>query len=210
MKQRYIQQLIFFLFLCASIITFTEHKDVFASATPSSLMQNLINATLKILQDPGLTSTQRRDKIRPLVYERFDFTEMSKKVLGANWRGLSQQERKEFTAKFTTLLETSYVDRVDSYSGEKVIFKSEAIEGNFAKVDTTILRKTIEIPVSYRMFNNGTSWFVYDVYIEGVSLISNYRSSYDAILKKSGVKGLFANMDEHLKNPRKNNSETPH
>lgn len=204
MKQVYTLRIT--LILCIVLILTSISNNVFALASPSSLMENLVNGTIKILQEQSLTSIQKRDKIRPLVYERFDFTEMSKRVLGANWRALSPEEQKEFTTKFTTLLETSYVDRVDSYSGEVVAFRSEAIEGNYAKVDTVIIKKTIEIPVSYRMFNNGTSWYVYDVYIEGVSLISNYRSSYDAILRKSGFKGLSANMDEHLQNIQKNRS----
>jgi phospholipid transport system substrate-binding protein len=122
---------------------------------------------------------------------------MSQGALATNWKKASKEEKVEFVDLFTELLEATYLSRIEEYSDEKVEYLTEKIKGDRAVVDTVIV-KNVNTPVQYRMKNKKGQWMVYDVLIEGVSLIRNYRTSYGEIVKSEGMKGLLARMEKKI------------
>src|SRR5437867_7056066 len=158
-----------------------------------------IDTVLKLVSDPELKkdarTAERRRMIRQVASELFDFTEISQRSLGPHWRARTPAEREEFIALFGDLLEYSYVSKIEAYSGETIRYLGEAVDGQQAVVKTRIVTKQgTEIPVDYRMMQNGSRWVVYDVTIEGVSLVSNYRSQFNAVIQRSGYRDLVAKL----------------
>ncbi|HXG52654.1 MAG TPA: ABC transporter substrate-binding protein [candidate division Zixibacteria bacterium] len=173
-----------------------------ASATAGSAADRLrqsIDKILAVLADPSLKgeaqNQRRREKLRQIVYERFDFTEMAKRSLGPQWQKRTPDEQKEFVRLFSDLLESAYLDRIESYSGEKVRFVSERQESGFAEVKTRIVNpKGEELSLDYRLHEVGGDWKVSDVVIENISLVNNYRSQFSRVLARSSYEGLIQAM----------------
>ena len=165
------------------------------ASSPMCVVKFAVNQILDILQDQKLSKEERREKIRKIIYEHFDFSEMAKRILARHWRKLSPEERKTFTDLLAKLLETSYRNKIESYSGEKILFKKERIRRNLARVYTIIQTKKESIPVTYSLLKkkNG-KWVIYDVKVEDVSMVSNYRATYAEIIKREGFDGLIAKM----------------
>lgn len=166
-------------------------------------VKGTVDQVLKILNDPTLKGEQklkeRRAKIRQVVLQRFGFTEMSKRSLGRYWNERTPQERTEFVGLYTDLLERSYVDRVDGYSGEQVAYLGETLDGNYSEVRSKILtKKSQEVSIVYRLLMNGANWEVYDVIIEGVSLVNNYRTQFSKIIRTSSYEELVKKMQAKL------------
>ncbi len=152
---------------------------------------------LAVVQDPQLKGkeNERRDKIRQVLASRFDFTEMAKRSLGAHWQRGSAEEQKQFVKLFTELLERSYASQIESYNGEKIVYGRESVSGNQAEVDTKIItRKGEEVAVNYKLLNNGGNWKVYDVVIENISLVNNYRSQFSRILANASFSDLLQRL----------------
>jgi phospholipid transport system substrate-binding protein len=142
---------------------------------------------LDVLRDPSLKSESARktkkNKIRTIAQKMFDFTELSKRTLAQNWGKFSPQQQNEFIDLYTSLLEDAYADKILAYSDEKIIFTNEvALSEKTVEVRSIVLRKTVEIPIYYRVMLKDDGWRVYDVVIEGVSLINNYRTQFREIL----------------------------
>jgi phospholipid transport system substrate-binding protein len=142
---------------------------------------------MDVLRDPSLKSESarktKRNKIRAIAQKMFDFIELSKRTLAQNWGKFSPQEQKEFIDLYTALLEDAYADKILSYSDEKIIFTNEvALSEKTVEVRSIVVRKTAEIPIYYRVMFKDEGWRVYDVVIEGVSLINNYRTQFREIL----------------------------
>ena len=170
-----------------------------AADPPKVLIKAMIDSVLAALNEKGLEKHAKRAKIREAVRQRFDFTEMSKRVIGPKWRELSDADKALFTDLFIQLLEESYSNKIDTYAGDElVVIGNEVIQGNLAKVDTIIKSKNNDIPVNYKLYNNGKDWMVYDVIIEKVSLISTYRNTYAQILQKDGFNGLISQMKQKI------------
>jgi len=155
---------------------------------------------LEVLSDPGLEGSEhraeRRRRIREAVDERFDWEAISRSALSIQWRNLGAEEKDEFTGLFSTLVERTYMDRLEDYSGEEVIYLDTETSGTRAKVRVKIVtRKNQEIPVEYRLRRGDGDWLVYDILIEGVSLVKNYRVQFNDILTKSS----YAELLERLK-----------
>ncbi|MCF8063381.1 MAG: ABC transporter substrate-binding protein [Deltaproteobacteria bacterium] len=155
---------------------------------------------LEILSDPGLEGSEhraeRRKKVREVVDERFDWEAISRSSLSTQWRNLSAAEKDEFTRVFSSLVERTYMDRLENYSGEEVIYLGEESDGGRARVRVKIVtRKNQEIPVEYRLRSGNGEWLVYDILIEGVSLVKNYRVQFNDFLTKSS----YAELMERLK-----------
>lgn len=148
----------------------------------------------KDLKKPGKTSL-RRSMIRQAVSESFAFDEMAKRSLAAHWRDRTPAEKKEFTALFTDLLERSYINKIESYSDEKIIYLNESIDSDYAVVKTKMVTtRNVEIPVDYKVFKIGSRWYVYDVVIEGVGLVNNYRTQFNKIIRSSSYRELVKRM----------------
>ncbi|MDP3595599.1 MAG: ABC transporter substrate-binding protein [Nitrospirota bacterium] len=157
-------------------------------------MKGTIDEVLRIIQDKDLKqpgkSEERRQRLERAVGDRFDYPEMSRRALGAPWNTLSEKDKQEFVSLFQTLLTNSYSDKVETYSGEGVQYINERTEKDFAEVRTKVLTGKTEIPLDYRLLNKGVEWRVYDVVVDGVSLVSNYRGHFTKILRSSGYADL--------------------
>jgi phospholipid transport system substrate-binding protein len=167
------------------------------SATES--VRASVDAIIAILKDPGLDKPTRRGKIRSVIARRFDFRAMSQRTLAVNWKKASTEEQRQFVDLFAELIQDSYIGRIEAYTNETVKYPGEKIAKNRAVVDTLIVTSSAEIPVSYKLYRKGGRWLVYDVTVEGVSLISNYRTSYHEIVKREGFAGLLARMEEKIR-----------
>ena len=162
-------------------------------------VKGTVDQVLKILTDPTLKSEQktkeRRAKLRKTVLERFDFSEMSRRSMGLYWKERTPEERNDFVRLFTDLLERAYVDRVEGYTGEQILYLEETADGNYSEVRTKIVTKrNQEIPIFYRLQNSNSKWEVYDIVIEGVSLVNNYRTQFSKIIRTSSYQDLVKKM----------------
>ncbi len=142
---------------------------------------------LDVLRDPSLKAESARkikkNKIRAIAQKMFDFTELSKRTLAQNWSKFSPEQQKEFIDLYTSLLEDTYADKIMAYTDEKIVFTNEVtLTEKTVEVRSTVLRKTSEVPINYRVILKDDGWRVYDVVIEGVSLINNYRTQFREIL----------------------------
>ena len=170
----------------------------FAGNSPTDVVRTSVDAVLAILDNEQLNYDDKRTQIRVIVKERFDFRAMSQRTLATNWKKTTDEEKEKFVELFSQLIENSYVGKIESYTNERVDYPGEKVSGRKAVVETLIITSSADIPVDYRLYEKGDQWLVYDVIIEGVSLISNYRSSYQEIMKKEGFDGLLAKMKEKI------------
>jgi len=169
------------------------------AGAPTDQLKASVEQIVKVLEDPalraGARAQERRAAIRKEAEGVFDFTETAKRALGRHWQGLSDKDRQEFTALFTDLIERAYISKIERYSGERIAYAGEAIDGGLATVRTRFVTKQgTEIPVDYRMQQRGDRWLVYDVSVEGVSLINNYRTQFDKIIQTSSFAELVRKM----------------
>jgi phospholipid transport system substrate-binding protein len=170
-----------------------------AATSPTASIQTTVNAILDILRDKALDREAKHVAMREIINERFDFRAMSQRTLATNWKKASKEEQQRFVELFAVLIQNSYIGKVETYTKETVEYPAEKIKGKRAVVDTLIVTSSKEIPVNYKVYLKNGEWHVYDVIIEGVSLISSYRSSYQKIVKKDGFPGLLVRMEEKLK-----------
>jgi phospholipid transport system substrate-binding protein len=174
--------------------TFVSGGPAWAGA-PTDQLRGRIERVLKVL-DGELKqegrSEERRVAIRKIADETFDFREISQRSLARHWQSRTPVERDEFVQLFADLLERSYIGQIEQYSGsEKVQYVGETLDGQQALVRTRIVTKAgTEVPVDYRMHRVGEHWLVYDVAIEGISLVSNYRAQFDRIIRSSSYRQL--------------------
>ena len=171
-------------------------------------MRGTIDEVLRILADKDLKqprkANERRQMLEKVVGERFDYQEMSRRSLGAPWNNLSEQEKQEFVSLFQTLLVNTYADKIESYSGDGVQYVNERREKEYAEVRTKVLTGKTEIPLDYRLLNKGSAWRVYDVVVDGVSLVNNYRGQFSKILRTSSYADLVDQLrkkSDKIKSP---------
>lgn len=165
------------------------------AGSPTDQVKNRVDRVVKVLEDPQMKLdgrvVERRAAIRAIANELFDFREISQRSLARHWQQRTPAEREEFAELFGDLLEQSYVSKIELYSGEKVQYVGEVLDGEYATVRTRIITKqNTEIPVDYRLLRQGDQWRAYDVLIEGVSLVGNYRTQFNAVIQKSSYEGL--------------------
>ena len=154
---------------------------------------------MNVLRNPALKGEAgkkaKKEKISSISQEMFDFTELSKRSLGQNWSKLSPEQQKEFTELYKSLLEDTYADKITTYTDEKLIFGKEIpLSDQTVEVRTTVVTQTSNIPINYRLIEENGRWKVYDVVIEGVSLISNYRSQFREILATKTPEALLETL----------------
>ena len=208
--------MIAFVLLLASVFAWLTVGDAVAGP-PTDQVRGSIDRVLQILSDPELKkeakSTERRTAIRSVANEIFDFTEISQRSLARHWAARSPEERQEFIRLFGDLLEHSYITKIETYSGEKIQYAGELPDGDQAVVKTRIVTKTgVEIPVDYRMFVKSNRWRAYDVNIEGVSLVANYRSQFNTVIQRAGYPDLVAKLkakQDERPGPREAGRPTP-
>ncbi|RLJ17993.1 toluene tolerance protein [bacterium endosymbiont of Escarpia laminata] len=157
-----------------------------------------MDGVVGVLNDKGLTSTERRDRVSTIVDETFDFQAMSQIILATNWRNASKNQQARFIELFRELLENTYFSALDSYSGQTARLGWERVKGKRAQVQTFVVTSNAEIPVSYKLRQKQDDWFVYDVIVNGVSLVSNYRTSFRNLVKQKGMDGLLEQLQQKV------------
>jgi phospholipid transport system substrate-binding protein len=166
---------------------------------PTDQLRAEIDRVIAVLDDPELKKEEnaaaRRAEVRRLANEIFDFGETAKRSLARHWASRTPAEREEFVQLFADLLERSYISKIELYGGERVVYVGETIDGDQAIVSTKITtRQGTEVPIDYRMLKRGERWLVYDVVIEGVSLVVNYRVQFNKIITTSSYAELVKKM----------------
>jgi phospholipid transport system substrate-binding protein len=173
-----------------------------ALADPVVFVQDAVDEIISILQDEKLAvptrRAERKKRVVTIVEKKFDFRDMSMRALAKHWQERSPEEQDRFVLLFKTLLENTYIAKIETYSGEKVVFKKTAVQGNKAIVYSDLVRKNVETPVNYKLKSNNDRWMVYDVEVEGVSLVNNYRTQFASILNKENFAGLIARLEEKV------------
>ncbi len=157
------------------------------AGVPLDTVQGHVNNVLDVLRNPALQGEGNKEvkqkKIEAIADQMFDYMVLSRLTLGRNWRKFSDNQRQEFVSLYRSILEKAYMDKILSYTDEKVVFDKETmLSEKKAEVQTRIITKSTEIPINYRMYLKNGQWKVYDVIIEGISLIKNYRTQFREIL----------------------------
>lgn len=169
-------------------------------------LKGVTDRLVDILKDSSLQAPEkngeRSKRLRAIAGEKFDWEEMAKRTLGQHWRGRTPAEQKEFIEVFTDFLEKTYLNKIDSFlskqpsfSAANIKYVNETIEGSYALVDTKIEINEQSCPMSYKLLNRGSTWMVYDVIVEGVGIVANYRSQFNEILNSSSFKALIDKLN---------------
>jgi phospholipid transport system substrate-binding protein len=183
---------------CAVLVALLGGREATAGA-PTEQLRSQVDKVLKLLDDGALKAPdkakERRTAVRKVADDIFDFGETAKRSLGRHWAARTPEEREEFVKLFGDLLERSYISKIELYGGEKIQYVGDKIEGDTAVVQSKLLTKTgSEVPIEYRMLRKGERWLVYDVVIEGVSLVANYRTQFNKIIQTSSFQDLVKKM----------------
>src|SRR5437660_5487323 len=166
-----------------------------AAGPPTEHLRQYTDQVLKLLEDPNLQGPDRRAAVRKAAIEIFDVQETAKRALGRHWQARTPAEREEFVQLFADLLERTYINKIDFYGGEKLKFTDEKIDGDIATVRGTVTTKQgTDVLVQARMHKRGERWLIYDIAIENISLISNYRAQFDRIIRTSSYGDLVKRL----------------
>jgi len=180
--------------------TFVFASSALALTAPTDEIKPTLNAIISILLDPALKGEEkkieRRTKIMTYVNSGFDFREMSQRVIGKEWRELTPEKQDHFQRLFTKLLENAYIGKFESYSGQEIQYLGERIKDDRAIVTTQIENNGQFIPIDYVMIKKEVKWMVYDINIEGVSLVRNYMEQFKAILRRDKFEGLVKLLED--------------
>jgi phospholipid transport system substrate-binding protein len=177
--------------LLAAIAAVVSVATPAVAGAPTEALKQRVDRVVVLLEQSG----DQRAELRKIAEEIFDFEETSRRALGPHWNARTPEERREFVRLFTDLLERTYVGRIESGRGGKVLYTGESVDGNEATVRTRLvtLQRT-EIPVDYRMLMKDGRWRVYDVSIEGVSMINNYRSQFNSVIQSDSYPALVERL----------------
>ncbi len=192
---KYVQALLVLVFC-----SFLADSSALAVPGPTEQLKPTLKVLIDILLDPAIKGdehrVERRAKIMGHVSQRFDFREMSQRVIGREWKNLSPEKQDYFQVLFTKLLENAYIGKFESYSGQEIQYMGERIKDDRAIVSTQIENNGQLIPVDYIMIKKEVQWMVYDINIEGVSLVRNYMEQFKSILRRDKFDGLVKLLEE--------------
>ena len=194
--KRYFMGLGILMFLLSTL-------PVYAGA-PLDTVQANVNKVLDVLRDPNLKGESakgaKKEKLEVIYEQMFDGVELSMRTMGGNWKKLNPAQQKEFTLLYRQILEKAYIDKILSYTNEKIVFPKESMLSNSqAEVQTKVITSSKEIPIFYRVILKNGTWKVYDVVIENVSLVQNYRSQFNSILAKNTPDQLLETLRKKVK-----------
>ncbi len=174
------------------------------AGTPTEQLRSAVDRVIGIVTDRQLSGAERDRAVRRIADRIFDFRETARRALGLNWRGLTDQQREEFVPLFRKLLERTYVSKIEAYRGEKIVYTGEYLDGDDATVRTRLITpQGTDIPIDYFLLRQGDRWRVYDVSIEGISLIDNYRSQFNEIIRTSSYQELVSRLKTRLQEPER-------
>jgi phospholipid transport system substrate-binding protein len=189
-----------FTIVFSLLLFFFFQEAVLASVDgPIRPMKETVEEILFILKSDKETEWNKtRQQISKIIQKRFDFQEQSRLVLTNHWKKINTEEKEQFISLFSKLQEHVYLNRLKDYSDEKIHFTKQIVKEEKAAVFSVIINDTEEIPIVYRMKKKQDKWFVYDVIIDGVSLVKNYRKQFSAIIEKEKFSGLIEKMEEKI------------
>ncbi|MCM0082736.1 ABC transporter substrate-binding protein [Geomonas sp. Red32] len=178
-------------------------------ASPTSEVKQVVDEVVRVVSNPELKKPQkeqqRRQALKQSISRIFDYGEMAQRSLATHWKERSPQERAEFVSLFETLLQNSYAGKIESYHNEKIVYLNEVVDGQHAEVRSKVIApKGDEYALDYRLLLKNGRWMVYDVVIEGVSLVSNYRGQFNRIINSQGYPALVKKLrtkSEEIKAP---------
>ena len=178
-------------------LTFAPTDRAFAS--PTEQVRQVVDQVVRIVADPELKKPQkerqRRQALKSAIGSIFDFAEMAQRSLATHWKERTPAERQEFVSLFETLLENSYAGKIESYHDEQIVYLKESVTGEYAEVKSKVkAAKGDDYSLDYRLMQKGGKWRVYDVVIEGVSLVSNYRGQFNRIVNNQGYPELLKKL----------------
>jgi phospholipid transport system substrate-binding protein len=184
------------VFLCAAALAASPE----GSESPTEAVRGTVDQVISILEDPALKDPSklmpRRRMLEEVIATRFDYAEMSKRALAAYWVPLTAAERTEFVEVFKDFLSDRYTEKIEGYSGQQVVYLSERIEGSYAEVRTELRSEKTTIPLDYRLILNEGRWHAYDLIADGVSLVKNYRSQFQKVIRESSYQELVKKLRE--------------
>jgi len=169
-----------------------------ATVSPTDRVKQAVEGILVVLQDGKLAREDLWEQIGSIIRQRFDIENMAQSVLATNWKKATPEEKRDFIEFFSQYLENTYRNKIEGYTNEEVVFASETVRGERATVETSIVTETVDIPVVYKMRQNDGDWYAYDVVVEGVSLVRNYRDTFAAIVRSEGMDGLLLNLQDSI------------
>ena len=172
--------------------------SAWAIPQPQEQVESMISSVLDVLQQSELSSEEKKAQVSGKVQVFLNVASMSQRTLGSYWQGATEEQRQRFGELFVKVLEGTYLNRIGEYTDGKVQYLKQRVKGDKAIIDTKIVTEELSIPVQYKMIFVNDTWQVFDVVIEGVSLIRNYRASYGEIIRKDGYDGLFALMEQKV------------
>jgi phospholipid transport system substrate-binding protein len=185
--------------MLAAVLAILTAREAAAASAPADHLKSAIDRVVKVVEDPGLKGddrmAERRIAVRKIADDIFDWNEIARRALARHWQPLTDKQRAEFVALFSDLLERSYMSKIELYGGEKIQYIGERMDGETASVATRIATKNgTEVPIDYRLLKKGDRWLVYDVNIEGVSLVSNYRTQFNKIIQTASFEDLIQKL----------------
>ena len=174
--------------------------QVWGKETPSAIVKSTIDEVIRLVTDEKLKApdqvSSRRKLLEETIGQHFDFEEMAKRSLATHWKSRKVDEHPEFVFLLQSLLSNAYAEKIENYSGEKVNYLKERLKDGYAEVQTTIVSPKTEISLDYRLILKDGTWVVYDVVVDGVSLVKNYRVQFDRIIHESSYEGLVKRLRE--------------
>jgi phospholipid transport system substrate-binding protein len=186
--------------LCSAsvVVMFVLQVAALAEAgLPTDQTRTTVDKVISILQQSGPRKEEKRQQLRDIIYSRFDFAEMAKRSLGPHWSRRTPQEQQQFTKVFADLLESSYVDKIEGYNGEKVSYTREQQDKDSAEVFTKVItKKNEEFSINYKLHPVDGEWKVYDVVVEDISLVNNYRSQFNRVLANASFDELMKKLQQ--------------
>jgi len=207
LRQNKVMLLVPLLFL--AVFTFGAGTYAAATEDPMQQLQKRVDEVLRILQSGELKRPENMEERKKLILnavtDMFDFREMAKSSLAQSWNTLTPEEQDTFVGLFSRLIEQRYIGKIDSYTDQKVVYKKQLVKGDNAMIYTDVVDKDVEIPIIYRLQENKGKWLIYDVKIENVSLIVNYRRDFDSIIRKEQFAGLVEKITKQLEKPETSN-----
>lgn len=192
----------FGLFILAGVVALSSHAAYAAPVTtsPKAEMQKTIDDIIAIAEanQGDAAKTVRRDKLRTLINPKFNFAEMSKRSLGPNWNEITPEEQKDFTAVFSELLARTYLSKIETVKPGMVKVESEQVDSTRAIVKTTVTSKGDTFPIDYKLSLSNNVWQVYDVVIENIGLVANYRNEFSGVIRKEKFDGLMTKLRKKI------------
>tara|TARA_Y100000588_G_scaffold386516_1_gene482233 strand:- start:4675 stop:5322 length:648 start_codon:yes stop_codon:yes gene_type:complete len=179
------------------------------SVTPMDYVRSAVTEILSVLKNEHLDRDAKWIAIGQVIDDGFDFRSMSQSILATNWRTATIEEKRQFVEFFAQYLESVYREKIEAYSNQRVEYLTELVRKDRAVVHTIIRTDSTQIPVNYKLKRNDDGWYVYDVVIEEVSLVNNYRSTFTAIIKSEGMGGLLSDMQGLIERYKLKNGVLP-